>query len=200
MNSKPTKAEREAARRAAYRQSRHDIRYDEQYGVGCLVTLGLMGLVPLVPVMTVIGYKNFRSLRDAIDWTDIATFFKSLWEWLRSGHGSINDGFVWVFGGLFCVLVWQWMAYMSGWPRLISGKRLWAVSSAYFFLMFGFSVYFGFRTVDTVGGGIFTVVVSIVFLTITLPLWLLTAPQNHDRTDAEPAARQEPECRQPGEG
>ena len=187
MNSKSTEAEREAAR-LAYRESRDDVRLDEQSGVGCAVTLGIMGMIPVVPLLFSIGHASIRSLRSSLDYTGFRPFFKSLWWWLRYGPGTVHDGFAWIFGLGFCALVWQWLGYRHKWPCVLSGKRLWAVSSIYFLVMLGMAVHLACRApkgddARTVMAFVFAAI-PIPFLCLTVPLWHLTSQRKDEPTEA----------------
>ena len=169
--------------------SPREVRRDRQFGVGCLVALGIFGLLPLLPLMFVVARSSIQGALDSIVWTNLLTICRSLWEWLRHGSGDIYTAFAWVFGLGYCVLVWQWIAYRIGWRTFLPDKRLWAASSIYFFVVLGSLGYLGFDAAgearDRTEVAVTLSIIPIVFLTLTLPLWHLSIRRQDEPTDAD---------------
>lgn len=142
----------------------------ELANVGCLVVLGVTSSVLVLPVTLIVGFENITRAVSSIDWTSFSTFRRSLWNWARYG-GSSAQSFIWVFGFCYGVLVWQWLAQMYGWPRFLSGKRLWAASSIYFLVLEGAFTHFALQQRRVGPEDWALILIPVVFLMLTLPLW-----------------------------
>jgi hypothetical protein len=159
---------------------------DEKYGAGCLVALGLAGLLPLLLVMWVITTNSLQSAWYALDLTSLPDFARSVWRWMRRDSPTtqiISLILIFVFG--YCALLWQWIVFVRGRRTLLSPRWLWAVSSAYFIA--AIAVIAG---IYSTGGAsrewlaltLVSCMIPTVFLTLTLPLWLLKIRPTHEPT------------------
>jgi hypothetical protein len=117
-----------------------------------------------------------------IQFTSFSAFLKSWWALLRpkSHETHIEPIFMTIVAGYF-VMMWQWVAYVAGWPTLFATRRLWAVSSAYFIGVALALLYLGYqqqltRLEDFLVWAVVACLVPCVFLGITVPLWLSTPP------------------------
>lgn len=162
--------------------------YDEMYGAGCLVTLGLIGLLPLLLIMWVITAESLQSAWNAFVWTGPAEFLQSVWRWMRRGSPDTRIVSVFsIFAFGYCALLWQWIVFVVGGRTLLSPSRLWAVSSVYFMAMIAGilrAIYSGPTTSEQSQDGLALAccVIPSVFLAVTLPLWLLKPRLFHEST------------------
>ncbi len=169
--------------------------YDRKAGAGCLVAAGLLGLLPALFVgwwFAIEMRSNAQSAFSAIQWSSLGAFWKS-WQYLLSSGSGSEHVVLLVFliiVGYFTV-IWQWIALVMGWRTLFYPRRLWAVSSGYFFGVIVFLLYMGyaeFRRLkehnvqysfeDAMTMGAIACAIPAAFLSITVPLWLST-PRPH---------------------
>jgi hypothetical protein len=109
---------------------------NEVDGAGCLVGLGWLGLIVALPLVVWFAWMNASSLFFELDWSGPAAFFRSLrvWWMVRPDHSRVLN-YIWVFSLGYCILCWQWMAFLFKRRTWVSSRWLWAVSSVYFALV-----------------------------------------------------------------
>jgi len=162
---------------------------DEANGVGCLVLLGLVALLILIPLLFVQMSANLRALRDALDWSGVAAFGRSLWRWFWHGGNSMPAWFSF-FGLGFCLFFWQWVAYFYRRRTILAPRWLWALSSAYFLVLIlavAALSWPGWKTMNAhsnanQGGAFSSWIIAMLyfstfpgtFLCFTLPLWVMS--------------------------
>jgi hypothetical protein len=175
-------------------------------GAGCLVLLGFIGLLPVLLLVWIYGAETLREARSVfgtIQLSGVTSIWSGLVQLIR--YGSRGEG--WsrlplVFAVAYVVLLWQWTTLLCGWRTVVSERRLWAVSSGYFVSVILLAGYICYKASETTGSSIedspgsnrwtwlvATILVSLIptcFLSITVPLWMMTPPAQSRRERPEP--------------
>lgn len=146
---------------------------------------GLLAFVPALAVAVWIIRYNINAGLRSLQFSNLSAFWSSILSlYRRHSDFAIFEALTVLIIVIYFVMLWQWISVFLGLRTLVSERRVWALSSAYFVTMTIIFVSLSCIACQRANENnvlgralMWTVLICLIpasFISITVPLWLST--------------------------